>query len=95
MPSASCGACGAPAAVQWQRRAGGDPNDVIAVYACGEHAISMDAAAQVHAADCTAPDPKLVPACGCTPEPLPAPEPVEPARTVTLDTGWVVPASDS
>jgi hypothetical protein len=48
----------------------------IAVFACGPHAISMDLAALVHAADCTAPDPALLPGCNCTPEPAPPPEPM-------------------
>jgi hypothetical protein len=48
----------------------------IAVFACGPHAISMDLAALIHAADCTAPDPAVLPGCNCTPEPAPAPEPM-------------------
>ncbi|MFF7142229.1 hypothetical protein ACFZB5_13405 [Streptomyces nodosus] len=54
---------------------------LIAVFACGAHAISMDLAALVHAANCTAPDPAVLPGCNCTPEAPPEPEPlhVEPA----------------
>jgi len=40
-----------------------------AVYACGGHAIAMDAAALVHAADCAGPNSATLPDCGCTPEP--------------------------
>lgn len=48
----------------------------VPVYACGPHAISRDLGALVHASDCTAPDPSLLPGCNCTPEPAPAPEPM-------------------
>lgn len=66
---------------------------VIAVQACGRHAIGMDLAAHIHAADCTAPDPAHLPACGCTPEPLPAPTPPSTQDTVELTTGWTLPAT--
>ena len=49
---------------------------VHAVYACGPHAIDMDAAALVHAADCAGPNSATLPECGCTPEAAPAPEPL-------------------
>lgn len=49
-----------------------------AVYACGSHAISMDAAPMVHAADCSGPNSPALPACDCTPEPsTPTPLPVQ------------------
>lgn len=38
-------------------------NTVVAVYACGTHAISADLAADIHQSACTAP-----PTCNCTPE---------------------------
>lgn len=41
------------------------------VYACAPHAISLDAASLIHAAGCTAPNPKHLPGCDCTPEALP------------------------
>jgi hypothetical protein len=89
----ACAACGLPALVQWRRRDPGDPDATRAVYACGPHAISLDAGALVHRADCTAPDPQLLPECGCTPEPAPAPDPGPGAGpTTTLPTGWTVPA---
>ncbi|MFI1520654.1 hypothetical protein [Kitasatospora cineracea] len=62
-----------------------------AVYACGRHALSLDLAAHVHAATCTAPGAAL-PGCDCTPEPLPGEQPPTTPDTVTLPTGWVVPA---
>jgi hypothetical protein len=87
-----CGACPNPAAVQWRRRSADEPNHTDAAYACGLHAIHLDAASQVHQATCSAPSVVLAPACDCTPEPLPPPEPLSPADpTVTLPTGWVVP----
>lgn len=62
---------------------------VTAVFACPAHAIHIDDAARVHTADCQAPDPTALPACGCTPEP--DPEPAPPAQaTVTLPTGWII-----
>jgi hypothetical protein len=88
-----CDACQNPAAVQWQRRSTNDPTHTVPVYACGPHAIGLAAAAQVHLATCTAPDPAHVPACSCTPEPLPAQEPIGPDSSVTLSTGWVVPTA--
>ncbi|MGW2936087.1 hypothetical protein ACWDA7_30515 [Streptomyces sp. NPDC001156] len=53
-----------------------EQDTLIAVYACGPHAIAMDLAAVVHAADCTAPDPADLSGCNCTPEPPPEPEPL-------------------
>lgn len=41
------------------------------VYACGSHAISLDAASRVHASACTAPNDADLPDCDCSPEPLP------------------------
>jgi len=63
-----------------------------AVYACGQHAIGMDLAGHVHAATCTAPEAKQLPGCGCTPEPVPVGNGPTVQPTVTLSTGWVVPA---
>ncbi|MDX3245842.1 hypothetical protein [Streptomyces sp. ME18-1-4] len=42
------------------------------VYACAAHAISLDAAARIHAGACSAPAEADLPGCDCTPEPLPA-----------------------
>jgi hypothetical protein len=53
-----------------------EQDTLIAVYACGPDAIGMDLAALVHASDCTAPDPALLPGCNCTPEPAPEPTPL-------------------
>ncbi|MCT9092855.1 hypothetical protein N4G70_28880 [Streptomyces sp. ASQP_92] len=57
------------------------PGDVTrAVYACVDHAISIDAASLIHAKSCTAPP------CNCTPEPAPQSEPEpEPQQ---LPPGW-------
>lgn len=41
------------------------------VYSCGPHAITMDAAALIHGAGCTAPNDADLPGCDCTPEPHP------------------------
>lgn len=50
------------------------------VYGCVKHAVTLDQAALIHTADCTAPP------CNCTPEPHPAPPPgPEPAP---LPPGW-------
>lgn len=52
-------------------------DDTRTVYACGPHAIHMDAAALIHASSCTAPNETDLPGCDCTPElhPDDAPEP--------------------
>lgn len=78
-----CEACGSSALVVWNRR----PNDaelseipeldsgaMVAVYACGSHAISGELAALIHASRCTGPRGNALPNCDCTPEALPAPE---------------------
>lgn len=62
----------------------------IAVFGCGPHAISMDLAALVHASDCTAPDPAVLPGCNCTPEPEPAPQPMH-AVAQALPDHWMNP----
>lgn len=56
-----------------------------AVYGCLHHAITREAASEIHQASCTAPDPALLPGCNCTPEPaVPDPDPVLPP----LPPGW-------
>jgi hypothetical protein len=62
-----------------------------AVYACGQHSLTLDLAAHVHASTCTAPNNTLLPHCDCTPEPLPAPP--APPQMATLPTGWTLPAA--
>lgn len=57
------------------------------VYSCGPHAITMDAAALVHASSCTAPNEADLPGCDCTPEPPPE-APIEPAAAPLPD-HWV------
>jgi hypothetical protein len=58
-----------------------------AVYACAEHAISLDGAAHVHQSVCTAPNPADLPGCNCTPD---MPEPAdEPAPRVQLPDHWI------
>lgn len=84
----SAAACSSPAAVQWRRRNASGGTD--AVFGCPVHAITVDAAAHVHVPTCTAPDPARVPACNCTPEPLPPGRMPDPA-TQTLPTGWTIP----
>lgn len=85
-----CTACPATAVVQWARRATDDPTSTRAVYGCVQHAITLDGAAHIHQPTCPAPDPALLPACGCTPEPLPPPEPLTPP-TNALPPGWTTP----
>jgi hypothetical protein len=58
------------------------------VYACGTHAIAMDAAALVHASSCSAPNEANLPDCDCTPEALP-PAPIEEAPVQALPEHWV------
>ncbi|WP_367134445.1 MULTISPECIES: hypothetical protein [Streptomyces] len=61
------------------------------VFACGDHAIELDAAARVHRATCTAPSVRDVPGCDCTPEPAPPPDPEPTAADIAavLPPGWV------
>lgn len=61
---------------------------VVAVLACGIHAISMDLAAHVHGAVCTAPNLVTLPGCNCTPEPLPAPSPDSMTLAQPLPAHW-------
>ncbi|MGV9427067.1 hypothetical protein ACWDO7_22625 [Streptomyces sp. NPDC003656] len=61
---------------------------LIAVYACGRHAITLEAAAHIHQSCCTAPNDADLPGCDCTPEPLPtAPETEEPR--IELPAHWL------
>ncbi|MFH8380630.1 hypothetical protein ACH4E7_06770 [Kitasatospora sp. NPDC018058] len=79
--------CTNSAAVQWKRRT--DPGHTLAVFACDSHAITLDAAAHVHATTCTAPGPS---GCTCTPEPIPSGTPVQ-ATPPNLPPGWATPAT--
>lgn len=58
-----------------------------AVHACGQHAISIDAAALIHTKTCSAPNPATLPGCDCTPEPAPAPEPAPTAPRLPASWG--------
>lgn len=100
-PACARHGCGATPLVHWSRRH--TPGELAAfapethtddmrhlVYACGQHAISIDLAAHVHAANCSGPNSAQLPQCDCTPEPLPPGAADVP--TVTLPTGWQVPA---
>lgn len=55
------------------------------VHGCVAHAITIEAAALIHAKTCTAPG-AVLPGCDCTPEPAPAPEP-DP-EPLLLPPGW-------
>lgn len=95
----ACDACGSAALVQWTRRltvdelaaipaahGGPNPDSVMAVFACGSHAISAELGGLVHGALCAGPASSTLPNCDCTPEPAPEPEP-EPAPP-ELPAGW-------
>ncbi|MET8624529.1 hypothetical protein ABZW30_12360 [Kitasatospora sp. NPDC004669] len=86
-PGCIAASCTNPATVQWKRRT--DPGHVVAVFSCDNHAISLDAAAHVHATTCAAPGPT---GCTCTPEPI---QPSTPAQATppNLPPGWVTPAT--
>jgi hypothetical protein len=61
---------------------------LVAVYACAEHSLTLDEAALIHTAQCTAPNPDDLPGCDCTPKALPT-EPETPASPpVGLPPGW-------
>lgn len=62
------------------------------VYACAQHAITLDGAARIHEATCTAPNPDDLPGCNCSPE-TPAPEPLDNGPRVQLPDHWL-PSGD-
>lgn len=65
------------------------PSDCTApVYGCTAHAITMDAAALIHAKTCTAPNAANLPGCNCTPEPLPPPSPAAAPALSPLPDHW-------
>ncbi|WP_329140907.1 hypothetical protein [Streptomyces sp. NBC_00670] len=59
------------------------------VYACGPHAITLDAAARIHLSSCTAPNEADLPGCDCTPEPLPPIEELPGEQPQQLPEHWV------
>jgi hypothetical protein len=59
------------------------------VYACGPHAIAMDAAALVHAKGCTAPAEADLPGCDCTPEPAPTRQAAAEPEAARLPEHWI------
>lgn len=59
----------------------------VAVYACAQHALTLTAAASIHASSCTAPNKADLPGCDCTPETLPA-APLEEEQRFALPTHW-------
>jgi hypothetical protein len=59
---------------------------VQAVFSCAQHGISLDAAAHIHAANCSGPNSATLPLCDCTPEPFPT------DSTGGADTGPELPA---
>ncbi|KAB7850136.1 hypothetical protein [Streptomyces mobaraensis] len=60
------------------------------VFACADHALSLDAAARIHRATCTAPAAADLPDCDCVPEPAPSAEPETTADNfaAVLPPGW-------
>lgn len=58
------------------------------VFACGPHAITLDAAALVHQATCTAPATADLPGCDCTPEAPPQPRLAAEAEASRLPAHW-------
>lgn len=61
-----------------------------AVFACADHAITLDAATRIHQAICTAPSARDLPGCDCTPEPTPLLAPGATAVDIAavLPPGW-------
>ncbi len=62
----------------------------VCVYACADHAISLEAAARIHRATCTAPSAHDLPGCDCAPEPAvpPTPEAIAAGTATALPLGW-------
>jgi hypothetical protein len=61
-------------------------DDTRTVYACPDHAITIDGAALIHTSTCTAPNDTGMNGCNCTPEP--APEPNDEPTPSRLPTHW-------
>lgn len=59
------------------------------VYACGTHVIAQEAAALVHAKECTAPNPDHLPGCDCTPEPAPQAAVAAEPEAMRLPAHWI------
>lgn len=57
------------------------------VYGCLDHAIAIEAAARIHEATCTAPNPAQLPGCDCTTE-TPPHEPLEAEDARPLPDIW-------
>ncbi|WP_157874272.1 hypothetical protein [Streptomyces sp. AcH 505] len=69
----------------------GSDDFVRPVHACAAHAITLDAATQIHQSHCTAPNEVDLTGCDCTPEPLPPAEPRAAAPApVVLPDHWIV-----
>ncbi len=60
---------------------------VVLVYACGTHAIGLEAAALVHHSTCSGPNAAALPACDCTPVQPPQPAALD---LTTLASGWQI-----
>jgi hypothetical protein len=60
----------------------------VPVYACVNHAITLDGASLIHASTCTAPNVANLPHCDCTPEPPIASVPSTPDPVAVLPPGW-------
>jgi hypothetical protein len=87
----ACSTCGLDAVVQWRRlKPGTTAGDTTAVYACPDHALTPEAAAQVHLATCAGPD--KTGACKCPaagPEfPFPGPDTGGPGGRKRLPPRW-------
>ena len=61
----------------------------LTMYACADHAITLDAATLIHAGTCTAPNDTGMHGCDCTPEPHPEPEPDPDPADSRLPAYWV------
>lgn len=64
-------------------------DDTRTVYACADHAITMDGAALVHENTCTAPNEAGQHGCDCTPEPHPQKRAPEPEPALKLPAHWL------
>lgn len=70
-------------------------NSTRVVFACAQHAITLDLAALIHANTCTAPNAADLPNCDCTPTAFPPPSPLVDKQLAArpLPDHWQPPAA--
>jgi hypothetical protein len=65
-PVCSLASCGQPAVLVWLKWSDPTNTNLINVFACINHQLNANLAAEVHQSTCTAPNPANLPNCDCT-----------------------------